>query len=113
MHYAFETKENILILKIQIKRATAEISGQLKNDLINKIEEGYNRIVVDLSDTVFVDSSFLGVLLAGLKKVTIQNGDLKIAGLQSQVKNMFELTRLYRIFDVFEKAEDGVKSFEN
>lgn len=113
MCYSFSAENDILVLTIKVKRATVEISGQLKQDLTDRIEDGYNRIVVDLSETDFVDSSFLGVLLAGLKKATIHNGEMKISGLQPSVKNIFELTRLYRIFDIFEKREEAVASFQN
>jgi len=111
MNYSFETKEGILVVTVKVKRATVEISGQLKNDLVSRIDDGSNRIVVDLSQTNFVDSSFLGVLVAGLKKATINNGDLKISGLQESVQALFELTRLYRIFDIFDNKEDAIKSF--
>jgi len=113
MHYSFTIENDILILKINIKRATVEISGQLKKDLLEKIEDGHHRVVVDLHETDFVDSSFLGVLVAGLKKATIHNGDMKISGLHPSVKHIFELTRLYKIFDIFDKTEEAVASFQN
>jgi anti-sigma B factor antagonist len=112
MQYSFAVRDDILVLEIKLKRATVEISGQLKKDLLEKIEDGHHRVVVDLSKTDFVDSSFLGVLVAGLKKATIHNGDMKISGLQSSVNSIFELTRLYRIFDIFEKTEEAVASFQ-
>lgn len=111
MQYSFKVEREVLVVEINEKRATVDFSAELKEDLIQKIEEGHNNVVVDLSGTEFVDSSFLGTLVAGLKKATMKSGDLKIVGLQAPVRAMFELTRLYRIFDIFESVEDGLNSF--
>ncbi|MCD4692767.1 MAG: STAS domain-containing protein [Calditrichales bacterium] len=111
MSYSFNVENDILIVEIKEKRATVEFSGSLKDDLIKKIEDSTNNVVVDLSKSEFVDSSFLGALVAGLKKATMKNGDLKLVGLQPSVHAMFELTRLYRIFDIFETVEDALSSF--
>ena len=112
MSFKFDIVNEILLVKVEEQRATVEISGSFKEDLLDKIEEGYQNIVVDLSTSDFVDSSFLGALVAGLKKATMKSGDLKIFGLQPPVRAMFELTRLYRIFDIFEEKDDALESFD-
>ena len=111
MNYKFEYHENVILLNILSRKATVKISGPLKNELIDKINDVNNKIVVDLSHTDFVDSSFLGVLLAGLKKATIHNGDLKISGLRENVLGVFKLTRLIRIFSIFDTSSEAIKSF--
>ena len=111
MSFNFNNTNDILIVTINEQRATVEISGKLKEELLAKIEEGNQNIIVDLSSSDFVDSSFLGALVAGLKKATMKSGDLKIVGLQAPVRAMFELTRLYRIFDIFDTKEEALNSF--
>jgi len=111
MAFSFKTKDSVLIATIKGKRATVEIAADFKQTLLKNIEENSSNVVVNLSNCEFVDSSFLGALVAGLKKATMKNGDLKIVGLQPPVQAMFELTRLYRIFDIFENEEDAIKSF--
>ncbi len=111
MNFTFETKNGVLIAKVLPKRATVEFSADFKEQLLEKIEKETARVVVDLSNVEFVDSSFLGALVAGLKRTTMKDGDLKIVGLQPSVRSMFELTRLYRIFDIFEKIEEAIDSF--
>ncbi|KAA3617166.1 MAG: anti-sigma factor antagonist [Calditrichaeota bacterium] len=111
MSFNFDIENDILIVKINEQRATVEISSKLKEELLEKIEEGNQNILVDLSSSDFVDSSFLGALVAGLKKATMKSGDLKIVGLQAPVRAMFELTRLYRIFDIFDTMEEAKNSF--
>jgi len=111
MSFNFAVKDEILIVNISEQRATVDISSKLKEELIKKIDGGSQNIVVDLSLSDFVDSSFLGALVAGLKKATMKSGDLKIVGLQASVRAMFELTRLYRIFDIFDNQDEAVASF--
>lgn len=111
MSYSFNLEDEVLVVKVNVKRATVEFAGALKEELISRIDQGSKNVLVDLSEANFVDSSFIGTLVAGLKKATMKNGDLKIVGLQDPVRAMFELTRLNRIFDIFDKTEEAIKSF--
>ncbi|MEJ2545034.1 MAG: STAS domain-containing protein [Calditrichaceae bacterium] len=111
MSYSFRTEEDILIVTVEDERATVEFSAELKKDLLEKIEQDQNNVIFDLSRANFVDSSFLGTLVAGLKKCTMNNGDLKIVGLQEPVRSMFELTRLFKIFDILESVDEAIKAF--
>ncbi len=110
---SFETKlvEDILIIRFTLDRATVDISGEFKNELLEELEKDNIKVVIDLSKAEYVDSSFLGVLVAGLKRATMKNGDLKLVGLQPAVRAMFDLTRLYRIFDLYDNVEDAINAF--
>lgn len=112
MDFKQEIIENAVVFTIQVKRATVDISGNLKNAMLENIEQGNTNLIVDINQAEFVDSSFLGALVAGLKRATMKNGDLKIVGLQPPVRAMFELTRLYRIFDIHDEVAEAIKNFE-
>ncbi|MEJ2490319.1 MAG: STAS domain-containing protein [Desulfuromonadales bacterium] len=75
-------------------------------------EEGKNNLVVDLQAVRFVDSSGLGALVSGFKNASSRNGNLKLAGLQLQVKSMFELTRLHRVFEIYTDTSEALASFQ-
>lgn len=68
-------------------------------DLVARVvrQDGRSHIVVDLSDTDFIDSSGLGALIAGLKTARAAGGDLRIARAQAQVLTVLELTNLDQI----------------
>jgi anti-sigma B factor antagonist len=53
----------------------------------------------------FIDSSGLGALVGALKGVSKEKGEIRIAGLSPEVRTIFELTRLHRIFDIYENIE--------
>ncbi len=111
MSFSTDVVNGLLVVKVEIPRATVEIAGEFKNELIKHIEIGNIKVVVDLSNAEFVDSSFLGALVTGLKRSRMSGGDLRIVGLQPSVRSMFELTRLYRIFTIFDRTEDAIDSF--
>ena|SRR3712207_5522341 len=82
----------------------------LKGSLDTLVAEGNNRLVIDLSETAFMDSSGLGALIAGLKRARQFGGDLRIAAPTEQVRTVLRLTNLDRIlkpYDDVEAATDG------
>ncbi len=103
---------DVVVEIINMERATMNEALELKGNLNKRMEEGYRKIIVDLSACDFVDSTFLGALVGGLKKATKMKGDLKIVGFRPAVKSMFELTRLFRIFETFNDLQDAIKSFK-
>ncbi len=75
------------------------------------LEQDCPKIIVDMSRVEFVDSSFLGALVMLLKRAVARHGDLKIFGLQRSVRTLFEMLRLYRIFDIHETEDSARRSF--
>ncbi len=72
------------------------------------VEDGQARLVVDLEQTSFVDSSGLGALVAGLKKTRQAGGDLRIAGPGEQVRMVLGLTNLDRVLRPHARLEDAL-----
>jgi anti-anti-sigma factor len=108
----FQEKHGVIIVEVvNLTRATLKEAEEFKQILLKDIELGWRKIVVDLTDVEFVDSTFLGALVVSLKRITGLGGDLKLVGFQSAVESMFQLTRMYRVFETFPKRDEAVKSF--
>lgn len=108
-----EIIDDILVEIVNLERATLKESEELKSLIYAKLDKGYKKIIIDLTSCGFIDSTFLGVLVSALKRVSKEDGgDLKIVGLQPSVRAMFELTRLFRVFDTYIELQDAVKSFQ-
>jgi len=108
----FQEKHGVIIVEVvNLTRATLKEAEEFKQILLKDIELGWRKIVVDLTDVEFVDSTFLGALVVSLKRITGLGGDLKLVGFQSAVESMFQLTRMYRVFETFPTRDEGVKSF--
>jgi anti-sigma B factor antagonist len=107
-----ERTEGITVLFIREDRLDANNSEELKAELRRQFENGTKDLVIDLKEVLFIDSSGLGVLVSGYKNASILHGCLKLSNLQFQVKSMFELTRLHRVFDIFTTVDDALQSFD-
>lgn len=75
------------------------------------VEEGTTRIVVDLADTSFVDSSGLGALVGGLKHARQAGGDLRLAAAGEQVRTVLQLTNLDRVLRPHDTVEDATRGW--
>jgi len=72
------------------------------------VADGRTLVVVDLSDTAFLDSSGLGALVGGLRTARAAGGDLRIAGVGQQVRTVLELTTMDRVLRPYATVEDAV-----
>lgn len=88
---------------------------QLKQQIINLLDGGVLHIVVNLSAVEYLDSTALGVLIGGLKRLRERNGSLDLICPNSRIKRIFEITGLDKIFDIYaveEEAMAGLKAKE-
>ncbi|MDD2541692.1 MAG: STAS domain-containing protein [Desulfuromonadaceae bacterium] len=106
-----EHTEGITVLFIREDRLDANNSEELKTELHRLFDTGTKDLILDLKEVLFIDSSGLGVLVSGYKNASTVHGSLKLSNLQSQVRSMFELTRLHRVFDIFTTVDDALQSY--
>jgi anti-sigma B factor antagonist len=111
MNLKIEEKNDIVLIRVKEERLDAHNSGDLKLEMNRLFGEGRKNILVDLEDVRFIDSSGLGALVSGFKNAISNQGNLKLAGLQPQVKSMFELTRLHRVFEIFPSSSEALDNF--
>ncbi len=85
--------DNWLLLQIngEIDMATGP---ELRQRIVQYVQEGHVNIIVDLAEVDFIDSTGLGVLIGGLKRTRSNGGDLQCIGLSEPLKEMFKLTGL-------------------
>lgn len=102
---------SVLVEIVNLERASLNDSDELKQILDTRIGQGYSKIIIDISLCEYIDSTFLGVLVSGLKKAVKQGGDLKLVGFKPAVAAMFQLTRMFRVFESFSELQEAVKSF--
>ncbi len=111
MDYLQEVHEDVIVQVVDLSRATLKEAEEFKDTLTKSIEKGYRKIVVDLSNCEFIDSTFLGALVVSLKRVTAVDGDLRLVGFHPAVHSMIELTRMHRVFESFPTKDAAIKSF--
>ena len=84
---------------------------ELKQKILEELEGGERKFVIDFSDTGYIDSSGLGVLVSLSKKIREQGGELRLSSLNEDLRTLFELTKLdtlFRIANSKSEALDGL-----
>ncbi len=90
----------------------ADTVGAFKKIANDLVSGGSTHFIIDCTGLTFIDSMGLGVLISLLRRVRSKNGDVKMAGLTDEVKTIFEITRLHRLFDVCADANAAVRQFD-
>jgi anti-sigma B factor antagonist len=85
-----------------------ETAPQLRACLLDLATEGKVRILVDLTGTDFLDSTGLGALVAGLKRVRLRDGEIRLVIVSRSVRKVFEITSLDRVFPIFEDLDGAL-----
>lgn len=75
---------------------------EIRTQVENALADGTKTLLMDLKDTTFVDSSGLGTLVSVLKRVRANSSEMYICSINPQVKMLFELTSMDRVFTIFE-----------
>lgn len=88
----------------------AAVATQTRDEILGVIKSGRTRLVLDLGDVRFVDSSGLSVLVSTLKSARSVGGDVVLASLKPEVESIIELTRLHRVLSLFGDQETAVAS---
>ena len=82
-------------------------SPQLKQDLVQIAERGVKRVIINLSKVEYLDSTGLGVLIGGLKRLREADGNLALVGPGMRIQRIFEITGLNKIFDIYATEEEA------
>jgi anti-sigma B factor antagonist len=110
MDFAVDQIGEVTVVTIPVDELDAGNTEDFKRDIAPVLQAG-SRLVFDLSGVRFVDSSGLGAMLSCLRQVSARNGDLKLCGMSAQVRALFELVRMHRIFDIYATREEAVAAF--
>ena len=84
---------------------------ELKQKVLDALEEGSRKFVIDFAKTGYIDSSGLGVLVSLSKKIREQGGELRLANLNDDLKTLFELTKLDTLFQISDTRDRALSSF--
>jgi anti-sigma B factor antagonist len=107
MKLSTHTQGGFTVAVIGETRMDAAVAPELKHQIAQLLDDGATRIVLDLSQVTFMDSSSLGALVSLLKMVG-NRGDLIIAGAKGIVADLFKLTRMDRVFRMADSVDAAV-----
>jgi anti-sigma B factor antagonist len=84
---------------------------ELKQKVLDSIDTGERKFLIDFTRTGYIDSSGLGVLVSLSKKIRDEGGDLKLAGLNEDLRTLFELTKLDTLFSISDTPAEALATF--
>ena len=110
MDYHFEQVDNVMKVSLD-GRLVAACSEEFKDTMMDRLKD-QKSIIFDLKLMQHIDSSGLGALVSVLQWVNSNGGVIKLACLQPRPKIVFEITKVHRVFEIFDTVEDALASFK-
>lgn len=111
MDMTIEKMGDVTVVELSGEQLDASNTKDFKRD-IAPILESNSKVVFDMSQLSFVDSSGLGAILSCLRLLNAAGGDLKLCGLSKPVRALFELVRMHRIFEIYTTREEAVRTLQ-
>ena len=88
-----------------------EAASAFRDTIRDYASKGNKKLLLNLSDVSYIDSSGIGELVSGFTTVTNNGGQLKLVGLSKRIKDLLQITKLYTVFDVYDDESQAVRSF--
>jgi anti-sigma B factor antagonist len=82
---------------------------EFKQQLLEAIAQGAKNVIVDFSSTTFIDSTTLGVLVGGVKRLRTNDGQLTLVCSDRNITKIFEITGLDRVFTIYPTRDEAVE----
>ena len=86
---------------------------EFKQQLLEVIAQGAHHVVVDFSDTTFIDSTTLGVLVGGVKRLRTNDGQLSLVCSDRNITKIFEITGLDRVFTIYPSRDEALEQIQS
>ena len=102
---------DVTVLDLAGRITLGEGSSTLRDSLKELVAKGEKKLLLNLGDVTYIDSSGIGELVSGFTTVTNGGGSLKLLGLNKRVKDLLQVTKLYTVFEAFEDEAEAVRSF--
>lgn len=80
----------------------------LRQAIMDRVEGGVKHLLIDLTRVEYLDSTGLGILIGGVKRLKEQGGSLRLVGPSARIQRIFEITGLNKIFDVYASEQEAL-----
>jgi anti-sigma B factor antagonist len=102
---------DVTVLDVAGRITLGEGSSALRESLRDLVSKNQKKILLNLGDVTYIDSSGIGELVSGFTTVTNSGGSLKLLNLNKRVKDLLQITKLYTVFDVHDDEAAAIRSF--
>ena len=102
---------DVTVVDVAGRITLVEGSSALRDSLRDMINKNQKKILLNLGEVNYIDSSGIGELVSGFTTVTNSGGQLKLLNLNKRVKDLLQITKLYTVFDVHEDEAGAIRSY--
>ena len=102
---------DVTVIDVAGRITLGEGSSALRESLRDLVGKNQKKILLNLGEVTYIDSSGIGELVSGFTTVTNSGGSLKLLNLNKRVKDLLQITKLYTVFDVHEDEAAAIRSF--
>jgi anti-sigma B factor antagonist len=112
MKFTSREVDGITILDLSGKIVLGEGSVTIRDAVRDVLAKGSNKILLNLADINYIDSSGIGELVSALTAVKNAGGSLKLLQLTKKVKDLLQITKLYTVFDIYDDEATAIASYK-
>ena len=102
---------DVTVLDVAGRITLGEGTSALRDTLRELVGKNQKKILLNLGEVSYIDSSGIGELVSGFTTVTNAGGQMKLLNLNKRVKDLLQITKLYTVFDVHEDEAAAIRSF--
>lgn len=102
----YKELDDMLLVRLDIKEASLENGDAFKAEVIGLFDKYKRSIVLDMSSVEYIDSSFLGSIVSAFKHLISFKSEVMLVGLSKDLTNLFGLTRLDKVFKIYNSFDD-------
>lgn len=102
---------DVTVIDVAGRITLGEAASAFRERLREAAGSGAKKIVLNLSDVSYIDSSGIGELVSGFTTVSNGGGQMKLVGLNKRVKDVLQITKLHTVFDVYNDEAEAIRSF--
>ena len=102
---------DVSVVDVAGRITLGEGSSALRDLLKDMVGKGQKKILLNLGEVTYIDSSGIGELVSAFTSIANQGGQLKLLNLAKRVKDLLQITKLYTVFDVHDDEAGAIRSF--
>jgi anti-sigma B factor antagonist len=110
MGFVVSKKDDVTVVDVEGQLIVGN-RQELKQSVLEQLEGGDRKFIIDFVNTGYIDSSGLGVLVSLSKKIREQGGELRLSSLNEDLRTLFELTKLDTLFRIADTREQALEGF--
>ncbi len=112
MQFTAKEQQGVTVISLSGNVLGGPDANALNDQLRTLLDKKKIRVIIDLGDVLFINSSGLGMLIGGMSTMRKGGGELKLARASKKVQNLLEMTKLTTLFDVHETVKAAVGAFK-